>query len=649
MLRTVSSCTIDALPIELIRRIFSSMKNHDLCVCACVCQMWSPIALEPDFWRHISFRGVGLDTVSRICARYPLLQTLELRHISSDSTSLAAIVQGCQMIQSLTISDVLGSLRLGRVLARAPQSLRRLDVSTVSVADDLLRRIDTYLPLLESFDMSHCTLVPPENTMLSVAIRALFLKHPSLREFRAQAVRLSSLDILCPNLEVLDVSYVKLTDVMLPTATRSPGLKVLLLAECRNITDNAVKDVLTRCIFLTEVDLSGCVCLTADVLRAAAGDSSAPSLRTLHMARCPLLTNLGSDDEALHTSKLQCLNLSACEQLKSLDVQSSSLKHLDLAYCHHLCLLSARCPRLKVLHLEDCEALATLELRGSPRTLDFGDARSHLKSLVLCNEHLDSLDLQSFSAMELLRLQCPGLTSLDLTRCAALQSSSVDELLSSCPALQRLALEECEGLHKLVLTSSSLTELDLSGCKSIEEADISCAKLHTLVLEGCSGLVRVAIRCALHTLDLGTCRQLQGLELSSELCRSLCVKGCLRLSEASLRCPSLRTLDLSFCGEFTDEALTALCTESLSELNISRCVRISNAAIMALSRVCIGQRLHTPPTLQCGRSHAPPLPQLFPSLQTVNLSYLAVDDETLLNLLSQPLHLSAPSSPVQRQ
>jgi len=330
------------------------------------------------------------------------------------------------------------------------------------------------------------------------------------------------------------------------------------------------------------------------------------------MSRCPLLADVAT--VPLTSPRLLYLDLSYCESLKALDVCSASLLELKLVACRSLVRLTADCALLGTLHLDNCEGLLAVELTAAVRNLDLPDSRGQLKCVELRNDSITSLSLHAFSAMHSLKLACASLLTLELGRCCALTDASVTALAAGCPLLRELSLEECEGISHLALSSLSLQKLNLAGCKAIVTATLECAALHVLVLEGCSALDDASITCAVRCLDLGTCRLLRKLHLDSDRCQTLLLKGCLCLAGAHLRCPALRALDLSFCADLADEALRALASISVQELNISRCGTVSNALIAQISEV-------------------------FPKLQAINLSYLPVDDATLALLLRSPLEL----------
>jgi len=548
--------------------------------------------------------------VLRVCSRYPALEGLSLRGVSTDARTLCGVFRTCPLIHTLSLGGTraTGMEQVLQELAHTLTHLRDLDLSSLAITNGMLRRLEERCVTLDRLNLSRCSLSPCESGSPG---RVLVLSNSYLRELKLSGIRIAATELRCPALEVLDVSTSQLSDAMLlPMVTGSRDLRVVSLSECRNVTDAAVKDMLTRCRELRSLDVSGCVCLTAEVLREAM--TSAPKLEHLCMARCPLLTDLATFP--VTSPQLARLHLSGCEALKAIELSSPSLREVVLSGCRMLSKVVVHCALLANLAVDGCEALLDMDLHVSVPALSMPESRGHLKELTHHNEAITSLSLYGFSTMHTLALRCPALLSLDLGRCCALTDACLSELSTSCPLLRHLNLEECEAVHHLSIESASLRELNLAGCKALASADLRCSALHSLVLEGCSALDVASITCAVRCLDLGTCRQLRELSLASDVCRALSIKGCLRISTAHVRCAALRSLDLSFCADLTDRALRTLGSACVVDLNISRCMCISNALIACMS-------------------------QVFPRLQTVNLSYLSIDDDTLTSFLTQPLDL----------
>jgi Leucine-rich repeat (LRR) protein len=574
-----------------------------------VCTDWTDSALDPRLWRVVSFDHLQANdaTFLRVCRRYPDMTSLSLCSVSVHVSTLSAIFRSCSRITSLTLAGarVLGGC-LEHVLkdvALELTGLVELDLTQLAVTNGMLRWLDDGCPCLRTLDLSSCTLLPCE-TVVSGA-RLLHVAHAGLKELKLCSILIAATELNCPALEVLDASDYQLSDAaLLPMVRSSPRLRSLRLAGCRNVSDVSIEAVLRRCAQLRALDVSGCWCLTAQVLREALGASS--KIERFEMAGCPLLTDLST--LPVTCASLLSLELAYCDALKALDISSPSLVELSLVGCRALTKLTAHCSQLHTLALERCESLRALELRAPLATLAMPHSCGTLKELALHDERIVALSLHAFLTLDTLTLDCPALQTLDLSRCCALSDASVAALGASCPQLLELNLNECEALSRLLLKSASVTALTLIECKALVTAELRCASLSSIDLEGCSALCVAEVSCAVRRLDLGTCHQLRQLQLHSERCHELVLKGCLRLTVAHLHCAALRALDLSFCAELTDSSLSAFGSASVHELNISNCLRISNALVARVLEV-------------------------FPALTLLNVSYLSLDDPTLHALL----------------
>lgn len=378
-----ASTGLVALPFELLTRIFEHLGSLELCRCACVAKAWTALALEPRFWRAICLDNLplaGPDIVS-VCRRYPELEALSLRNVALDVRTPGLVFRACPRISALCLAgvrapcldlivhDMTGSLAL----------LRELDLSGLSLTNAMLRVLEGRCARLERLNLSRCTLAPTESTV--GGIRMLQLGHAKLRLLQLCGVRVPVTELNCPALESLDLSGEWLSDgVLLPMVASSPLLSALSLADCRNVTDAAVKDVLAHSRGLRSLNLSGCTCLTADALREAA--SAAPRLQTLVMARCPLLGDLAT--MPLTSARLTSLDLSGCDALRLADVSSPSLRALSLGGCRSLSRLAVDCAALDALVLDGCDGLLELELRTALRSVALPGSCSQLRAATLC-------------------------------------------------------------------------------------------------------------------------------------------------------------------------------------------------------------------------------------------------------------------------
>lgn len=282
------------------------------------------------------------------------------------------------------------------------------------------------------------------------------------------------------------------------------NLVVLQLDQCgRCLPDYVVVDTLAmspkQLPNLTSLSLGGACRLSDGGLRALV--SSTPTLRSINLSQCSLLTSV-----SLHI---------LAESLKSL------LKELYLDHC--LGIDAA----LIVPALMELENLEVLSVAGIPTVCDtfvkdYIVARGHnMKELIL----KDCVNLTDAS-IKVVAEHCPGICRLDLMNVCKLTDLSMGYLTNGCRALNTLKL--CrntfsdEAIAAFVETNGeSLIELSLNNVKKVG--------YHTTL-----SLASHAKK--LHSLDVSWCRAL------TDNAMGLIVDSCL----------SLRLLKLFGCTQLTD-------------------------------------------------------------------------------------------------
>jgi hypothetical protein len=119
---------------------------------------------------------------------------------------------------------------------------------------------------------------------------------------------------------------------------------------------------------------------------------------------------------------------------------------------------------------------------------------------------MQKLQLRQQLGLASMVLQCPWLREVDLTECELL-TDTVCNVFSDgggCPRLNSLTLDNCDGLTRVKLSSSSLSTLSLAGCRNILSLELSCPILQRLQLEGCDRLMDASFS-PVHFLLLSYC------------------------------------------------------------------------------------------------------------------------------------------------
>lgn len=237
------------------------------------------------------------------------------------------------------------------------------------------------------------------------------------------------------------------------------------------------------------------------------------------------------------------------EKLQTLRI-IGEIGHAENPLCRSLLCATANLVDLALcgcqnLNDHDVEGVILPRFRHTLRSMSLIDCAG-LETPVVQSTILQSLGMQKCPNLDSLALDCPCLTSLDLS-----QSTYVNVELwglhKKLPRLKLLSLAGNDVLKYAVVPSPSLLEyIDLSGCSSLMSINISCPSLHHLRTDECCKLEMVSIQSfAIKSLDLSNlplllvrihCPCLLNLKLNS--CEGLESKRC------SIICPSLRDVDI---------------------------------------------------------------------------------------------------------
>ncbi|XP_071696472.1 F-box/LRR-repeat protein 15-like [Rutidosis leptorrhynchoides] len=348
-------------------------------------------------------------------------------------------LDGCDHLERATFSKVgLQSLNLGicpklnELKIEAP-AMVLLELKGCGV----LSEASINCPLLTSLDASFCSQLKDACLSATTAscplIETLILMScPSVGSDGLLSLR------RLPNLTSLDLSYTFLTNLQ-PVFESCLQLKVLKLQACKYLTDSSleplykdgalstlreldlsygtlcqasIEELLACCTHLTHVSLNGCVNMhdlnwsfSINRLYLSEDDASLRAeqpqrfLQILNCVGCPNIKKVLIPSVA-HFSHLSSLNISLSANLKEVDVACFNLCFLNLSNCSSLEMLKLDCPRLTSLFLQSCN---------------------------ISEEEVESAISQ-----------CNMLETLDVRFCQKISSASMGKLRTACPSLKRI-------------------------------------------------------------------------------------------------------------------------------------------------------------------------------------------------------------------
>ncbi|CAJ1953977.1 unnamed protein product [Cylindrotheca closterium] len=242
-----------------------------------------------------------------------------------------------------------------------------------------------HLRKLESLDLSRCRNLD-NSTMILLSqhihstLQVLYLK--GLEKVSDEGV--IAICNSCTKLQVLELSYVPITDKAGLSIQHLPQLRALFMRDNYRITDQSIDVITTKCIRLKQLTLWGCI-----KLRNLQFHRSGDKLVILNLWGCYSL----SDDIALsfaNMNQLTSLTVSECHRLSDQFVERlveyvPQLRHLQMRYCKRLTdqgveTLASRLCNLYTLDLSFCTKLTA-------------DSLFHL--LNVCRDSLSELRLQN--------------------------------------------------------------------------------------------------------------------------------------------------------------------------------------------------------------------------------------------------------------
>ena len=383
-----------------------------------------------------------------------------------------------------------------------------------------------------------------------------------------------------PYIQSVDIAFCAFfADDALASLATCTHLHTLRLSYVDLLTDAALGPIVAGCTRLCTVGLDDFPRLTDAGVTVLAGG---PSLRSIRLSNCPLLTDgaaqaLAAREDAGPCTGLDTLEFSVNRNLTSVGVGAlgacTGLHTLNLSGCRGLTGAGV------AVVVAACPGLHTVDLRYMPRVAAAVKALANtsIHTVLLTQDGSgEETDLTPAVVGALAVMgTCPNLHTLDLGGVVGLEDASICAIAACCPALWSIVLSQ-DGNADPWLTDVGLTGISagcpglrqvwLSRCYGLTDAGVAalgaCTHLQSLYLEGCSTLGDAAIlpvveACpSLHTLNFfgarlgpGTTDVITGRP-EGDLTDAVAI--------AAASAPSIHTLDLGYSAAMTIGAFEAL-------------------------------------------------------------------------------------------
>ncbi|KAF7301834.1 SCF E3 ubiquitin ligase complex F-box protein GrrA [Mycena indigotica] len=194
----------------------------------------------------------------------------------------------------------------------------------------------------------------------------------------------------------------------------------------------------------------------------------------------------------------------------------------------------------------------------------------------------------------------PHLQKINITNCKSVSDEGILALAGNCPLLRRVTLSGLEELtdHAVSALATScplLCEVDLSHCKLITDVSIRDIWVHLnhlqeLRLSSCEQLTDAAFPAA---VQVGASAMPLVIGKTFEDLRVLDLRECLGITDAAIEgiiahAPHIRHLILHKCSQLTDRSVDAICKlgDFLHHLELGHLGNITDGAVRALVHAC---------------------------------------------------------------
>lgn len=454
-------CINDAIPKELLLKIFSYMDFATLGKCAQVCKFWHECAFDGSNWKSIDLFqfqcGVKPHVVEKIAQRCRgFLREVTLkgcRKITDEA--IRRFTELCQLIEILDLTDCDGlTNETCSYLGRNCPELTRLSLASCDRIDDNGLIKLSRCTNLTHLDVSWCVVGDK-------GITAIAESCPSLQRVRATG---------CKGITSAGVGEL---------AAHAHGLLLLSLNYCyQSITDEALVHLAIGCIKLRILSVSNCS-ITDSGLRALAGtliptaaaailSSRANHPATVngashrHRLRSASSNGVGDAGTAVSRVRLisQCNPVSVTSTEPPTIIGCRQLTVLEVAHCDDitdvgLATLTKNCPMLEKLDLEEC---------GHVTDATLGQLALHcpkLNSLVL--SHCDLITDAGIAKLANGLCGADHLQRLEMDNCPLLTDTALEHLGGTCRHLRQLGLYDCQLITKqgIELLSSQYSHLQV--------------------------------------------------------------------------------------------------------------------------------------------------------------------------------------------
>ncbi|KAI6645638.1 F-box/LRR-repeat protein 20-like [Oopsacas minuta] len=367
---------INALPKEILLKMFSQLDVVSLCRCASVCKLWSELAMDGSNWQkidlfeyQINIRTSVMRPISKRCGGF--LRSLSLRWCKNvEDDSLRSLTKYCPNLEELDLNGCIAITdSAGVYLSERCRKLKKLDIrSCTRITDITLSQLGQGCPLLENVSLSYCSQITNKGlyrlTQNCVNITNLHLDYCA----NIDDVGLTHIANNCPRLHTLSVTFcMRVGDTGVREISQKCEIEHLSLSHC-DISNISLQAIGQFCPQLKSLCVSNCVRLTDTGFQALS--QGCRQLENVDLEECVLISDITLNVLARYCNKIKSLTLSACDQITDQGIKSltegeaavETLQILELDNCPLLTDTSIDylmyCAPLNTVYLYDCQQIS---------------------------------------------------------------------------------------------------------------------------------------------------------------------------------------------------------------------------------------------------------------------------------------------------
>ncbi|KAF9534713.1 hypothetical protein CPB83DRAFT_754576 [Crepidotus variabilis] len=345
-----------------------------------------------------------------------------------------------------------------------------------------------------------------------------------------------------------------LSDELFSVFARCDRLERLTLIGCKNLSAQALTEILPAFSSLVAIDLSNVSSTSSNALIGLA--SVATRLQGINLSGCDKVTDdgvlaLARNCPLLRRVKLSGLTHLTDESISALAEGCPMLLEIDLNHCHRITDISVRLIWTYLIYMREMRLSHCSLLTDAAFPAPFGGTE-YMEGV---NPFVSSTRTEADDLPPLLINRIfENLRMLDLTACPLITDTAVEGLISHAPKIRNLVLSKC-----VLLTDRSVESICRLG-----------RHLHYLHLGHASRVTDRSVRILARQ-----CTRIRYIDFAN----------CVLLTDMSVfelsALPKLRRIGLVRVNQLTDEAIYALAERhaTLERIHLSYCDQISVMAI----------------------------------------------------------------------